>query len=414
MRWILEKYLQPVLQPRWRDRWQVKRTRKNGNTVKHDLVTTTGLRNLFVDVSVIARHDAGTGIQRVVRHVALELLQNPPAGWRVIPVGATRKKPYHPIHWPDNQSVTNCALPAQAGDVFLGLDFALDTVFLHEKQLNILHNQGVSLWFVIYDLLPWQHADWFSDKMVVRYRKWLNVLAKHSDGFLSISPVTEATLRDVLAEHYHLTIGYHTGIMPMGWDFMPPDVQPVCTEEMNRILQQLAGRPTALMVGTLEPRKGHADVLAAFEHLWQNGSEYNLLIAGKPGWKTEQFQTAVRHHPHYQRHLFWLDDVSDTLLADLYSACIGVIAASYAEGFGLPLLEALGQGKPVLARDIPVFHTLQLNGLTYFPQMADAVTLSQSIQHWLTTAERKIILPLLPTWRDTAAAIMDMIQALPL
>ena len=414
MRWVLEKHLQPVLQPRWRERWQVKRARRNGVASKNASSKTENLRNLFVDVSVIARHDAGTGIQRVVRHVALELLQNPPAGWRVMPVGATRKRPYHPIHWPDHQQTTEYALPAKAGDVFLGLDYALDTVCLHERQLETLREQGVTLWFVIYDLLPWQHPNWFAAKMVVRYRKWLSALARRANGFLSISPTTETTLRDVLTVHYQLTNDYHTCIMPMGWDFTPPNVQQLGCTEADDVLHQLGGRPTALIVGTLEPRKGHADVLAAFEALWQAGNTFNLLIAGKPGWKTEQFQTALRHHPHYQRHLFWLDDVSDILLACLYAACTGVIAASYAEGFGLPLLEALGQGKSVLARDIPVFHTLQLEGLSYFPQHADTSTLAQHIQHWLQSAHPPVTLPQLPTWSGTTKVIVDAIQTLPL
>ena len=413
MRWTLEKHLQPVLLPRWRDRWQVKRARRNGTASKYATSETKSLRNLFVDVSVIARHDAGTGIQRVVRHVALELLQNPPAGWRVVPVGATHKRPYHPIHWPDNQQTTEYALPAKAGDVFLGLDYALDSICLHESQLKTLRDRGVALWFVIYDLLPWQYPEWFADKMVVRYRKWLNVLARRANGFLSISPTTETALRDVLSEHYQLTSDYHTSIMPMGWNFTPPNVLQLDCTEADGILRQLDGQPTALMVGTLEPRKGHADVLAAFERLWQSGSTFKLLIAGKPGWKTEQFQTALRHHPYHQRHLFWLDDVSDTLLACLYAACTGVIAASYAEGFGLPLLEALGQEKPVLARDIPVFHTLQLEGLSYFPQHADASTLAQHIQHWLQSAHHPVMLPQLPTWSDTTRAIVDAIQTLP-
>lgn len=415
IRWTLEKRLQPMLLPRWRDRWQVKRARRNGTASKYTISETKSLRNLFVDVSVIARHDAGTGIQRVVRHVALELLQNPPAGWRVIPVGASHKQPYHPIHWPGNGKASGEQIVRIApGDVFLGLDYALDTVCMHEHQLAEWRTQGAALWFMMYDLLPWQYPDWFSDKMVVRFRKWLSALARRADGFLCISQVTETALGSVLAQQYGLAGGYMTHTLPMGWDFTPPNAQQLDCTEADDILRRLNGQPTALMVGTLEPRKGHADVLAAFERLWQSGSTFNLLIAGKPGWKTEQFQSTLRHHPYYQRHLFWLDDVSDTLLACLYAACTGVIAASYAEGFGLPLLEALGQGKSVLARDIPVFHTLQLEGLSYFPQHADTSTLAQHIQDWLQSAHHPVTLPPLPTWSDTTRVIVDAILTLPL
>ena len=408
MRWALEKHLQPLLQPRWLARWQVSRARL-GLIPPPSQAFLNSQRTLFVDVSVIARHDAGTGIQRVVRHVALELLNNPPPGWRVVPVGATRKRPYHVIHWPESRPLHEYVLPAKAGDVFLGLDYALDAICLHQGQFKSLRKQGVAIWFVMYDLLPWQHPDWFSDKMVVRYRKWLNVLARYADGFLSISPATNAVLNAVFAGHYLLANGYHSHVVPMGWDFAPATKQGHDCRLAHDVLQHLGNRPTALMVGTIEPRKGHADVLAAFEHLWQHGADCNLLIVGKPGWKTEPFQAALRQHPQHLKHLFWLDKVDDALLACLYQACTGVIAASHAEGFGLPLLEALAHGKPVLARDIPVFHTLQLDGLTYFPATANAVELAGYIQTWLMADHSAVTIPPLPTWRDTAQAIAQTV-----
>ena len=410
MRWKIEKHLQPWLSPSWWERQQVRFARQASLTGK-ELVSFSGLRCLFVDVSVIARHDAGTGIQRVVRHVALDLLHHPPAGWRVIPVGATRKRPYHPIHWPGNgQASGESVLLGRPGDVFLGLDYALDTICIHEHQLTELRRQGVTSWFMVYDLLPWQYPAWFSDKMVVRFRKWMGVLARRGEGFLCISPATESALNTVLAEHYGLS-GVSMRTLPMGWDFAAQKGSLVGMGGSDDIVRQLGECPTLLMVGTLEPRKGHADILAAFERLWQEGRAVNLVLVGRAGWKTDQLQKTLRAHPYHQRRLFWPDNVTDEGLAQLYAACTGVIAASHAEGFGLPLLEALGYGKPVLARDIPVFHTLECEGLTYFPQFADASTLAQSISNWLEWVREPITLPELPTWRRTAQAIIEAVSS---
>ncbi|WP_434782971.1 glycosyltransferase family 4 protein [Ferrovum myxofaciens] len=412
MRWKIEKHLQPWLAPRWRERRRVRFARQDTLT-SGALVSTTGLRRLFVDVSVIARHDAGTGIQRVVRHVALDLLHHPPAGWQVIPIGATRKRPYHPIHWPgEGRARGESVLSGRPGDVFLGLDYALDTVCFHESQLAELRRQGVALWFMMYDLLPWQYPAWFSDKMVVRFRKWLGVLARRGEGFLCISPSTELVLSTVLAEHYGLS-GVSMRTLPMGWDFAAQQAPALGGNESNNVVLPLGARSTLLMVGTLEPRKGHADILAAFEQLWQEGRAVNLVFVGRSGWKTEQLQKTLRVHPYHQRYLFWLDNVTDEDLAQLYAVSTGVIAASYAEGFGLPLLEALGYGKPVLARDIPVFHTLESEGLTYFPQLADTATLAQAIVKWLETVHEPIKLPELPTWGSTAHAIVEALEVDP-
>ena len=53
-------------------------------------------------------------------------------------------------------------------------------------------------------------------------------------------------------------------------------------------LNHFRARPTFLMVGTLEPRKGHVQTLDAFEQLWQSGDDINLVIVGKQGWMVEE------------------------------------------------------------------------------------------------------------------------------
>jgi glycosyltransferase involved in cell wall biosynthesis len=159
------------------------------------------------------------------------------------------------------------------------------------------------------------------------------------------------------------------------------------------------------MVGTLEPRKGHAEVLAAFELLWSTGVEMNLAIVGRPGWKTEDLQDTLRNHPLLRKRLFWFWNATDEEVERLYQACTGVVVASRAEGFGLPLIEALGYGKPVLARDIPVLHTVSSCRVDYFPADATAGLLAATIARWLAAANAATAPPdvaSLPTWRDSA------------
>ena len=109
------------------------------------------------------------------------------------------------------------------------------------------------------------------------------------------------------------------------------------------------------MVGTLEPRKGHRIALDAFEALWADGLDVCLVIAGKHGWGVDHLAEAIRTHREFGKRLFWHERVDDAGLAQLYSDCDGLIAASFAEGFGLPIVEAGYFGKPVIASDIPVF-----------------------------------------------------------
>lgn len=361
---------------------------------------------LYVDLAVISDHDAGTGIQRVVRELASALLGEDSAQWDVWFVSARRKKRYFRIAWPDRTiGIEPEEMRARPGDVFLGLDFSLDAVRRHRRQLARFRREGGSLWFLVHDLLPLNRPDWFARNTVIRYRAWLGILAGLADGFLCNSSQTETELKDVLAQSYGLTAGYRTQVLPMG-HIIP------CAEE-DQSLQNATPRiksdtPFTLMVGTLEPRKGHADVIAAFDALWREGNTHRLVLVGRMGWQVDALRALILAHPQYGARLLWFDDVADAELSRIYAACTGMIIASYGEGFGLPLIEALGHGKPVLARDLPVFRIHEGKGVHFFPADASPATLAQLAGPWLRAANQGSITVERPTgdWRDAARILL--------
>src|SRR5947209_333874 len=123
-----------------------------------------------------------------------------------------------------------------------------------------------------------------------------------------------------------------------------------------------------LVVGMIEPRKGYDIALRAFECLWMTRPRDapDLVIVGRPGWKTEQLQKRLRAHAQYGRRLHWLDRVTDEELCAFYEACRGVFMASRGEGFGLPLIEAAAHRQYILARDLPVFRQHGLPNVLFF------------------------------------------------
>ncbi len=147
-------------------------------------------------------------------------------------------------------------------------------------------------------------------------------------------------------------------------------------------LTALSNGPSFLTVGTIEPRKGHAQVLAAFERLWDSGHDLRLVIVGKPGWKVEELIEKLRRHPKLGSLLFWFEDVSDAGLEQLYRACSCLIAASEGEGFGLPLIEAAQHGLPILARDIPVFREVAGEHASFFNGRTPEA-LVEAVSEWL-------------------------------
>jgi len=103
-----------------------------------------------------------------------------------------------------------------------------------------------------------------------------------------------------------------------------------------------------LSIGTVEPRKNHALLVRAFDEVARHDSDVGLVIAGKPGWRMEGVEDAIRSSPYGNRirRLGW---VSDKQRADLLSAASVLCFPSIYEGFGLPPLEAMSAGVPVVA-----------------------------------------------------------------
>lgn len=373
------------------------------------------VRCIYVDLAVISRHDAGTGIQRVVRALALALKESPSAQWDVRFVAADRRHPYHVISWPQaTEAVDRTPIEAHPGDVFIGLDFSLDSVRMHRTQLTSFRRAGGSLWFLVCDLLPAERPEWFSANNVIRYKAWLEIITGIADGFLCISQQTENDLRRVLADRFGLGDGYATCIVPMGHAIMDSMLQEAAAAAPPTARFDMT-KPFSLMVGTLEPRKGHADIVAAFTELWRQGSDHRLVLVGRMGWQIEALRDTIRNHPEHGDKLMWFDDVGDLELEQIYQACEGVIIASHAEGFGLPLIEALGHLKPVLARDLPIFRIHEERGVHYFPAFGDAAMLGTCIWAWVEDirAGRAVVTAPVANWKESAAVILDALDDQP-
>ena len=148
------------------------------------------------------------------------------------------------------------------------------------------------------------------------------------------------------------------------------------------MLQTLAGSTNFLMVGTLEPRKGHALALAAFEQLWLAKHPVNLVLVGKKGWLVDDLVKRLQQHPQQGKKLFWLQGVSDEFLEEIYATSSCLLLPSEGEGFGLPLIEAAQHSLPVIARDLPVFKEVAGDHAYYFSGF-EPMHLGQAIETWL-------------------------------
>ncbi|UEM22291.1 glycosyltransferase family 4 protein [Skermanella mucosa] len=378
-----------------------------------------GLRQILVDVSEVGLRDAGTGIQRVAKNILIELLKNPPAGFRVEPVlddgsGTLR---YARGFAARIMGVPDLGLPedlvdARNGDVFIGLDLTSHLVEGRAALNRSLKSRGIRSYFVVYDLLPLIQPDWFVP--FHHFRIWVQQIAIHCEGLICISRSVADQLFDWLPRldvqrdtplrigHFHL--GADIGTTAAGTTAGEPG------PEVARVLS--SRHPVFLTVGTVEPRKGHAQALAAFEQLWSEGVEAELVIVGKQGWKVEALVEKLRGHPEAGRRLHWFAGASDADLNALYGGCSALLAVSLDEGFGLPLIEAAKHAQPILARDLPVFREIAGDHASYFSGTSPR-DLADALRRWMRDQKAGKVrgtaeMPWL-TWEQSARRFTEVI-----
>lgn len=123
--------------------------------------------------------------------------------------------------------------------------------------------------------------------------------------------------------------------------------------EVGDVLAMLGLEPGryVLSLGTLEPRKNHLRLLAAFERLNPVAPHLKLVLVGGPGWRTGPLRRALERSPVRDRVVV-AGHQPDDALAALLASCAVMAYPSLYEGFGLPILEAMAAGVPVVTSAI--------------------------------------------------------------
>lgn len=118
-------------------------------------------------------------------------------------------------------------------------------------------------------------------------------------------------------------------------------------------------RPTFLVLGTIEGRKNHLLLLNIWRRLaLQMATPPRLLIVGQRGWQAKQVFDLLDRDPILRNHVVEVNRCTDAELVDWLGSARALLFPSWAEGYGLPLVEALGAGLPAIASDIPVFREI--------------------------------------------------------
>jgi glycosyltransferase involved in cell wall biosynthesis len=355
---------------------------------------------LASDVTVYRSTPFMSGIQRTVarlHHALTDALRD--AGGALLPaqLGATPEGTAHPDIRSD-EVLSAATADLRQVDWLLGLD--LDSQLAGgTAALQDARARGVGVAVNVFDLIPHTHPQWFPPgAAATSFTPWLQAVTTVADVLLVNSRATarelEAYLRVSPPRRPDSVRVHH---LPLGCDFdEASDVEVGAREDAH-----------FLMVGTVEPRKGHAAVLDAFERLWEAGHDVRLTVVGRSGWLVDDVVRRM-HALQESRPFTWLQNASDAELDRLYRTCTAAIVASEGEGFGLPVVEAALRSCPVLVHDIPVLREIAGDGATYFSPTAP---LEQVLQR--AVAGRPIALVPqsgLLTWREVGDRLLRVLD----
>ena len=218
---------------------------------------------------------------------------------------------------------------------------------------------------VIYDLIPITHAQFCDDGLVAHFKKWFFDSLEFIDGYIGISHTVEkdlyAFMREAFGERVESKAFDH---FLLGADFKYQQLQDSAVRK--DVIDMLGERPAYLIVSTVEPRKNHRYLLDAFDLLWSQGLEVSLVIVGRTGWKVEALMRRILDHPEYGRRLRYCHDLNDQELTYCYRHSRMLVFPSIVEGFGLPIVESLANGLPVLVSDTPIHREIGAERIGYF------------------------------------------------
>jgi glycosyltransferase involved in cell wall biosynthesis len=277
----------------------------------------------------------------------------------------------------------------------------------HSRYASNLRRRGIRNVFMIHDLIPITHAEFCRDGEYERHRRRMRHAATLGAAIIANS---QHTLRD-----------FHNAIEEMGLPKPPSIAAPLGAGLTPKAFGNAPiDGPYFVMLGTVEPRKNHAAMLHVWrrlvEHLGANAPK--LVIIGQRGWECEHVEDLLERSRQVRSAVVELRRCSDDELHTYLHHARALLFPSFTEGFGLPLVEALSLGVPVIASDLPVFREAAANVPDYIDPL-DGLGFIAAITDYThpDSALRQAQIERIkgftsPTWHDHLQKVDDFMASL--
>jgi len=389
---------------------------QNRPELYQQLKSTRKKRVVLIDVTHQSKTKINTGIQRVVRAILNQFNEIFPSNVDIEPIILTCEKGFwHFVYLTKDKNPSAEIVVPRKNDVFLGLDLNAEVIYAaHAGLFDDWKSRGAKIIFTVHDILPIYHPEWWPKGVAKAHTKWLKTVLDVSETIISVSNVTSLSVQTWAKKNHYNLDNYNFEWFHLGADIESSSPTMGLPDTSTKTLAKLSKSTTFLVVGTLEPRKGHYQCLAAFELLWNKGININLVFVGKEGWMVSKLMNKIQSHPQAEKQFFWLDGISDEYLEKVYESASCLMAISEGEGFGLPLIEAAQHSLPIIARDISIFKEVAGDHAFYF-EGNTAKELATKIKDWLAlySNNKHPTSDNIPwqTWRQSAEKLRKIIEA---
>lgn len=295
----------------------------------------------------------------------------------------------------------------EPGSVFFDMEGSWFDPEPRETLLPRLASEGIIVMTLVHDVMPILFPEWFAERQVDAFSTWVDAHLRNSSGFITNSSCTSHDLTQV-ADQRGIEPGGPVVRITLGADFGQNTPTPVdLPTEIERFL---------LIVGTLEPRKNHELVLNAWERIAPGNPGLGLVLVGKEGWMVEDLVQRIRVHDEFGRTLVWLGGIDDEELVWLYQNSFITVVPSLYEGLGVPVMEALRNGSPVISSTGGALPEAG-DGLAELVEPDDTDELVRLLEQHLADpdhhrlAVEKVRSYVQPTWEDTTLQTATVIRS---
>ncbi len=260
--------------------------------------------------------------------------------------------------------------------------------------------------YLIHDLIPLTHSEFCRSEAIERHHGRVVNALRSAAGVIANSRATASEL-EAFGRSNGISMPPITAAWLAGAQLSSPDVVPI----------RAGGH--FVCVGTIEGRKNHFMLLQVWQRLVARlgHAAPKLVLIGQKGAEAGHVQNMLDRGKGVRDHVVMLSHCEDAELGHWISSARALLLPSFAEGFGLPVIEAMALGTPVIASDLPCFREIGC-GIPTLLDPIDAVSWEQMILSFLdhgperTRQLRMLSHYVAPTWSDHFSQIEDWLDNL--